>query len=221
MRDKGALCVEVDVKIARQAGCIFRQNQSFSIMTSQITPRESIIRMWNIKTGAVEWERGKHAYPLPHLKPRSEIPPAGGDAEHFHYDDDQVTDQDKQKALKRREGIEHESSSEEEHKGQGASSSKDHQMDIVKPQTLVSGKRYPDEAHLRFIKCSICFSDNIIGNVNCDQCGHILVSNEQSSKNQDQHIEESQVTHTLEIAVRTKPRGDYVISEAKKGHRNI
>ena len=88
----------------------------------------------------------------------SSISPAGGDAEHFYYDDDQTKDQQKQIALKRREGLGHESSSEEEGTNNGASSSKDHQIDIAPPQTITSGKRYPDEAHLKCVKCPTCVS---------------------------------------------------------------
>ena len=44
-------------------------------------------------------------YPPPELKPRAISSPAGGDAEQFYYDD-QTTDQQKEKALSRREGRE-------------------------------------------------------------------------------------------------------------------
>ena len=44
------------------------------------------------------WKR-TDLYPPPELKPRSSSSPAGGDAEHFYYDD-QTIDPQKQKSVK-------------------------------------------------------------------------------------------------------------------------
>ena len=139
----------------------------------------------------------------------------------FYFDDEQHKDLVKQNALKRRAGRDNESSSDDERKDEAASSSNDMQRDIVQPQTIVSTKRYPDEAHQRFRKCTSCFIDNIISNVNCEQCGRILIPSEQASKTQDAHIEKSQVSHSLKIAVRNKPRGDYFISESKRAKQYL
>jgi len=161
--------------------------------------------MWNVKTGAVVFEKDR-------FLPRTRIETACNfftsrrcrRATFFYYDGS-MQDQQNDKALARREGREQESSSEGENQDKGASSSKDHQLDIVPPQTIKSGKHHKDVAYLKCVKCPTCFTDNLQGSVHCDSCGHLLISNEQTLKDQDKHIAKSKVVYDLEVRTRMKP----------------
>jgi len=212
---KGDFCVEIDVETARANGCIFRQNQSLSVMTAQHTPKQAILKVWNYVTGVIKWDYNVHPLPLAHLTPR---PPASGNAEQFYHNDISHEELVKQNALKRREG--HETSSDEETKDKSASSSKD-QRDIVQPQTIAF-KQSSDDPHTRYRKCATCFRDNPISETNCMQCGHILDHSEESAKIQENNLKNAHHTpFALKIAIREKPRGDYFISENKRAKQYL